>query len=275
MKRILMTVASLLMSAMSIQGQELCVDVPCACDYSRLYVGPQLYYTNLKVENTDSSLAGLLGLENSNTSLGGVMYGVNGGYEYEKPWGLYANIDLNYGQGKLKKSGGLTRYIHEYDVSAVAGYCVGGGDECCWSLIPYAGFGHLTQNHTLTSFHVKYRYSIYYVPVGIKFDCGFYAYCGYWTAGLDVAVLPQVDSTTKINLLKGARWSLAKRTDWLVSVPIEYYSDCCPLSVKLDLFWKSLGIGGSKAVTEGGIALGLPPSKWNAIGASLDLVWEF
>ena len=265
----------LLACPLGLGGQEFWECDDCCQGYSRVYLGPQVYHTTLSIKNTDSTIGGVLGLENEDTHPSGTMYGVNGGYEYKKPWSLYANVDLNYGQGKLKHHDALTRYVHEYDVAAVVGYQVGGAECDVWSFTPYVGLGYLRQSHNLTSFHVTYRYSIVQLPIGIKADYAFCALCSDWTVGLNVAVIPQIDSKVKINLLQGAYWSLAKRTDWLVSLPIEYFCNCYPLSVKLDLFWKKVGFGGSKAVTPSGLALGLPPMKWNAYGASLDLVWEF
>lgn len=252
-----------------------CVDPCCEQGYSRLYIGPQLYGGYLKVQNTDSTAAGLIGLDNFDSSEKGFFYGANGGYEYKHPWGLFANIDLNYGQGDLKKSGDLSRYLHEYEVTGVVGYQLGGCVEDRWSATGYIGVDYLTQNFHVSDLDVGYRYYLYRIPVGIKGDYSFCACSSRWSVGINVAVLPQFDSTVKISVLNGARWSLAKRTDWMVAIPLEYSSCMWPVSVKLNLFWRKVGIGGSKAKTSSGNALGLPPSKWNAFGAALDIAWEF
>ncbi len=246
----------------------------CQNGASCLYLGPEVYYSTLRVDNTDSTIGGLIGLDNKNSHVDGMIFGVNGGYEYVGHCGLYANIDLNYGQGSLKHSGDLSRYFHEFDATGLLGYQFGGG-ECPWLITGYAGLGYLTQNYSLSSPSVKYRYYVAHMAFGVKSKVKFRALDSGWAVGLNVAALPQADSTVKIEVLKGARWTLAKRTDWIVSVPVEYYSDCFPVSVKVDLFWDKIGLGGSKAVTSSGFSLGLPPMRWNAYGASLDLAWMF
>lgn len=277
-KSLVLCLSALFLAATFAHGQECSIDECCPdespCAASGLYLGPQAYYVRLHVRNSDSSLAGSLGV-NYDTHIKGMLYGVNGGYRYERPWGIYANIEANYGQGKLKNGGSYDRYIHEYDIWGVLGYRFGGG--CCenWSITPYAGFGYLLQNETLSEIDVTYRYHIYRVPLGIRLD---FAFCSCWKVGLDLTALPQVDPTVKVNKMVGARWNLAKRTDWIVRLPIEYdicICGCPNLTLILTPFWKQDNDGGSTARTSSGANLGLPPQKWNAWGASFDLRWNF
>lgn len=275
MKHLVAIFALLVLCGQLLQADEEYLDLFNHDGCHRLYAGPQVYYVNYKANGADSTAAGLVGLDNPNTKLTGCLYGGNVGYEYKKPWGVYANAELNYGTGNLKKHDHLTRDVFEYDAFTVVGYQLGGSDCDCWSATAYAGSDYLTQNFDVKSLHTTYRYYIYRIPVGIDLEYQFMACDGRWSIGIDAMVLPQIDSTVKLTPLRGARWVLSKRTDWIIDVPIQYFSGCWPIAIKLDLFWKRVGIGGSKAVSPTGVHLGLPPSTWNALGGALDVIYEF
>lgn len=242
---------------------------------TNFYLGPKVYYGKLKADNTDSAIGGLLGLDNADTDPKGWLYGLDAGYSYQRPWGFYAGVNLGYGQGKLKADDALTRYLHEYEATAVFGYQMGGGFCDCWSFTPYIGLGYSVQHYNLTHFHVTYRNNVLHIPVGFIGKYAFYALSGSWSLGLRAAVMPQADSKVKINVLQGAYWTLAKRTDWFVSIPVEYCHSCLPFPLRLDLFYKKIGYGGSKAVNSSGDALGLPPARYSALGCSFDVVLRF
>jgi hypothetical protein len=279
MKKLYFILSVLALQLATLHADSTCCEETCCEGSNFVYLGPEIYGALLNIENTDSTIAGLIGLDNEDSDLSGAMYGVSLGYEYKhlpcQGNGLYANLDFNYGAGKLKKGGSLTRNIHEYDVTALLGYTFNSFCDLPHTITPYVGFGYVGQYHSLSSLHVKYRYHVYHVPVGIKWEFAFSACNARWTVGLNAAALPQVDSTVKISMLQGARWSLCKRTDWLVAIPVEYYCDCYPISLKLNMFWKRLALGGSKATSDASGPLGLPPQTWDALGASLDLVYRF
>ncbi len=277
-KSLFLCLSAMFLVSVAVQAEvcrmEECCQEVATCGTSGFYLGPQAYYVQLHVRNSDSSLAGSLGV-NKDTHLNGVLYGVNGGYRYEQAWGLYANVEANYGQGKLKNGGSYDRYIHEYDVSGVLGYRFGGSCAEMWSATPYAGVSYLFQNESLSEIGVKYRYHIYRIPVGVRLD---FSFCSGWQVGLDVTALPQFDATVKVTEMVGARWNLSKRTDWMVRLPVEYNIDFCQcqnLTLIFTPYWKQNNDGGSLAKSSSGAYLGLPPQKWNAYGASFDVRWDF
>ena len=85
----------------------------------------------------------------------GTLYGLRGGYQRRKCWGIYWAADALYSFGDLSgrtRSGKpLESHMYETQLEGRAGYSLGyRGGYCCPTVTPYVGYGYL---HSINKFH--------------------------------------------------------------------------------------------------------------------------
>lgn len=255
-RKILVTLAGLLMAATRLLSNECCVE-----SLSNLQLGASYSYLHLNVGEQPGFHGSLGGLE--------------GCYEYGGCDGLYAGLKAAWRQGSTESAWG-NRRLSYVDVQERLGYTY---RSFCqnWRATLFSGFGYRYLHHHLSQDEqpsVKFEYNEFYIPVGLMFN--YYLLC-WCDVGLNVTWLPQVDPTVEIIPLKGARWILENSyKNFQVELPVTFYpwvNNCYTVVVKP--FYEYWQDGRSTAKTLGGEPLGLPSNRYNFWGVEVNVGYAF
>lgn len=220
-----------------------------------VYFGPQLYS---------------YGRDSHYTCSGSTLTGARGGIETFHCSGIYANIEGCWGCGKMHHFIYGNRYIREWEISALLGYQL--ASSCrCWTFTPFIGFDFFNQHHSFSGRGMKYRYHVYRIPIGFKWD---YAFSQNWQLGIKFSVMPQVGCKLFIMDWKHFCFNLRKRTDWNFEMPLRYTPACLPeCSIVFAPFVKSFSHGRSNLDRKRNICF--PSQCWEACGFYAELCYNF
>lgn len=204
----------------------------------------------------------------------GNLGGAQASYEYQGFNDLYMGLLTTYKQGTLDNTKGHRSFLY-IDVHQRIGYSYAtGGKRWIGSFYTGVGYRHYGQTLKQDQTTIQFDYNTFYIPLGVKANY----YFNTWIVGsLNFMWMPQVNSTVKIDPLKGARWSLEKS---LVNLKVElpltfFFTENRRYSVCLKPFYEYWEDGKTTAKLENGTVLGLPGNTYNFWGAELNFGFSF
>lgn len=230
--------------------------------HSELYIGPQGYYANLKIEGISSKFHGGL--------FGGVL-----GYQYIKPKALYFRIQADWAAGRLSTNqNNPSRYLHDENVESNFGFT---WQVNKWQIIPYTGyaFHYLIESRKETEEFaaVKFKYQTYNIPLGMRID---YLFNNHYQLGLKAAWAFNIDPAVKISGLSGALWQLAHKQGVRVDLPFQYnFGKKTKGALSLIPFFAWYELGHSLAVSDDGVPLGITNQFFTYWGGLATIAWKF
>ncbi len=239
--------------------------------YSRIFVGGQAYYYNLRISDSDSNSATA-----TPNPFKGCLGGFILGYEYKRPNNLYAVLQLSYALGTIRThdTGNNRRFIHDEILETRFGYFRSLTKNFRYFLTPYTGAGfrwNIQHRSAGTLAALNFDYYKIYIPLGLIMN---YVPNKIVNLGVDFEWMPDVLSMVSISTLKGAFWELKRMNNYLVQAPCLFtFGNRWELG--FTPFWMQFGDGQSIAVTDNGIALDLDQQKTNDWGGRVSLGVHF
>jgi len=155
-------------------------------------------------------------------SFRGTMVGGYGSFEYRPCDWFYSGASMSWLLGNTTAQQQMDRYIHDLDSKMRVGYTM----QLLfwrWALItPFIGLGY---DYTVQHFRpdlvinsLKYRWYKYYIPMGMLLEM---TVSKNFNFGLNIEWDPQLSSRVKIDGVPGVKWNLARKSGYMVEVPIQ------------------------------------------------------
>lgn len=245
-----------------------CMD---ACD--GVTFAPKLAYQCLHTVGSAASLEKATGIREKK-NICGALYGIEGAYYYKSCCNLIATGWASYAGGMLDNCRAKSIRAYDFDCEATLGYYLDYTVLYSTYVIPYFGIGYTFnrldyKQETRQDKRLRKRYHILYVPVGLRWG---------WrvTPGLDiqlhVKVMPQVDSTLKINPISHARLHLAKGVSYLVEIPFIWNLPCyCNYFWRIEFtpYWQQIYYGKSSKDECSGKQFHIPQQNYSFWGVKI------
>ncbi len=243
--------------------------IPDWCDVA--YFAPKVCYETLRVKQNMPTIADFLGIEQGK-KLNGTLWGLDGGYIYKHPCGLYGQIEGTYMQGKLHGSHTEGLFVYDFDVEGTVGYPIYSYN---FTFTPFIGIGYEFDRQRFDEEDedeetVEMRYHIIYVPFGLNIH---YAVTPCFAFGVRFKATAQADSTLRVTKFNHSRLELTKTTGYLVEIPFVWHIPCYNFNWKVILipYWKYNVYGQSHAFDESGVNIFSPKQTYIDTGAKIEV----
>lgn len=229
---------------------------------NRLFLGPQAHYISVDAPSLGTFSGGAGGAEI--------------GYEYIKPNGLFAHVELDGSWSSLSQSE-TTSSIDQVEVffGVDIGYAFQWGD--CYPMfefIPYTGYfyHYLNEDRNIENYErMTFIYKMPYIPFGFRFTNWRYEWFAW---GLQYQYQIDVDPFLKISILHGAYWELDRSDDQLIEGLI-IFKPSCDVSIWFTPFYRYSKTGDSVARTQSGLFLGIQEQTYHSVGAKVEFSYLF